>query len=70
MSLANAYDDIPPSSEGPPIEQMRLGVSKPTILALTLGSEPQAVPIAADPPLGVPVQPARGLVPLPFQLVQ
>ncbi len=49
---------------------MRLGVVQAPILGLALGTKPKAVPIAPQPPLGIPIQATPGLDRLPLQLVE
>jgi hypothetical protein len=68
--LPDANHDVPPARELAAVEGVRLRVVQLAAEALPFGAEPQAIPVAADPALGVPSEPVIAAPQLPFELVE
>src|SRR5690606_10375202 len=68
--LPDPHDDLPPPRDGPAVEQVRLGADEAIASELTLGPEPEAVDVAADPALRVPTGARVSAAGLPLELIE
>ncbi|MNH28067.1 hypothetical protein D3C79_882050 [compost metagenome] len=67
--LAQAADQFPPGADGMAPECLQFGLVGHALFAFAFSAQPQAVDVAADPGIGVPVQGTAAVKVLVFQLL-